>query len=292
MAYLRSMTGYGKGGSQGKGISVEVEVKSVNHRFLEIAPRLPRFLTALESRIREKVREMCHRGKVDTLFTITPLEEGYLEVEVNRGKAQALWKAMEALARKLGREGELHLSHLLVHQDIFTIKEKERDPQTLWQVIETALDEALKGLIKEREREGETLKKDLLECLENMGHLLEEIAQRAPDLPQLYRAKLEKRLQELQVEVPPERLAQEVAIMADKTDITEELVRLETHLKELKKTLKEGSPCGKKMDFLAQESLRESNTIASKAQDAQIAHLVVAVKGEIEKVREQIQNIE
>ena len=269
-----------------------MEAKSVNHRFLEIALRLPHFLISLEPRIREKIREACHRGKVDVFFTVTPLEEGYLEVEVDREKAQGLWRAMETLAKELGREEELHLSNLLARQDIFTIKERERDPQALWHVIETALDEALKGLIKEREREGETLKKDLLERLENMGHLLEEIAQRAPDLPQLYRAKLEKRLQELQVEVPPERLAQEVAIMADKTDITEELVRLRTHLEEMKKTLKGGSPCGKKMDFLAQELLRESNTITSKAQDVQIAHLVVAIKGEIEKVREQIHNIE
>ncbi len=271
---------------------MEVEVKSVNHRFLEISPRLPRSLMALEPRIREKVMETCHRGKVDTLFTIIPLKEGYLEVEVDLEKALALWKGMETLAGKLGREGELHLSHLLTHQDILLIKEKKQDLQALWQVIEAALDKALKNLITEREREGENLKKDLLKHLENMGHLLKEIAQRAPDLPQLYRAKLEKRLQELQVEVPPERLAQEVAIIADKTDLTEELVRLKTHLEELEKTLEEGSPCGKKMDFLAQESLRESNTIASKAQDVQIAHLVVEVKGEIEKIREQIQNIE
>ncbi len=286
------MTGYGKGESQGLGVDIEIEVKSVNHRFLEITTRLPRFLTTLESLIREKVREVCHRGKVDIVVTVTPTGEEGFEIEIDWGRAMAIWSALEQVAEAIGRKGELHLSHLLAHQEVFNMRGKEQDPQLLWGTIEEALGKAINAMIQERQREGEALKKDILSHLTRMEHLLSETAHRAPDLPQLYRNRLRERLRSLKIEVPPERLAQEVALMAERTDISEEVVRLRTHLGEMRETLMRGSPCGRKLDFLAQEALRESNTIASKAQDAMISHMIVEMKGEIEKMREQIQNVE
>lgn len=271
---------------------MEVEVKSVNHRFLEASLRLPRSLMAMEPRIRRTLKETCHRGKLDLYLTITPLEESLKKVKVDIPLAKAMWQAMEEVATRVGRRDEMQLSFLLSRQEIFTLVEEEQDPQVLERGVEGALKEALSHLMAQRAQEGTRLKEDLLGRLDAMIRILREIKERAPHLPEIYRDKLQKRLDELQVEVPPERLAQEVAIMADKTDVTEEIVRLDCHLEVFRHTLEEGSPCGKKLDFLAQEILRETNTIASKGQDTLVAHMVVELKGEIEKIREQVQNIE
>jgi len=286
------MTGYGRGSYQGKGILVEVEVRSVNHRFLEANLHLPRFLIALEPHIRRKLKEACHRGKLDLYFIITPLEESPKTVEVDTHLAKAMWKAMEEVAKRLGRKEELNLSLLFSRQEIFSVSEKEQDPQVLRETVEKALEKALDQLLAHRVQEGEKLKEDLSDRLNTMGKILDEIRERASHLPLIYKEKLQKRLEELQAEVSPERVAQEAAIIAERINITEEIVRLDCHLEAFRKTLEEGSPCGKKLDFLAQEILRETNTIASKGQDTQVAHLVVDLKGEIEKIREQVQNIE
>ncbi len=292
MGLLRSMTGYGRGSHQEGPILVEVEVRSVNHRFLEANLRLPRSLMALEASIRRTLKETCHRGKLDLFLTVTLLEGSSKRVEVDIPLAQSLWKAMEEVARGVGRKDELQLALLLSRQEIFSVVEDEEDLETLGKGVEMALKEALARLMEHRAQEGEKLKKDMLQRLATMSRLVGDIRARATNLPQLYREKLQKRLEELPVDLPPERLAQEVAIMAEKMDVTEEIVRLECHLEAFTSIMEEGSPCGKKLDFLAQEILRETNTIASKVQDSQVAHLVVELKGEIEKVREQVQNIE
>ncbi len=271
---------------------MEVEVRSVNHRFLEANLRLPRSLMALEPNIRRKLKETCHRGKLDIYFSINPLEESLKTVEVDTHLAKTMWEAMEKVARELGRKEELHLSLLFSRQEIFNITEREQDPQILGKAVEMALERALDQLMIQRLQEGEKLREDLNARLDIMGKILEEIRERASHLPQVYREKLQKRLEGFQVDVPPERLAQETALIAERTDVTEEIVRLDCHLHAFRKAMETGSPCGKKLDFLAQEILREANTIASKGQDAQVAHLVVNLKGEIEKLREQVQNIE
>ncbi len=286
------MTGYGRGSHQEGGILVEVEIRSVNHRFLEANLRLPRSLMALEASIRRTLKETCHRGKIDLFLTITPLEGNTRRVEVDIPLARALWRAMEEVARKVGRREELGLSLLLSRQEIFSLVEEEVDQEALEEKVKAALEKAVSQLMEHRAREGEKLKEDMNDRLETMARLLEDIKERASQLPHIYRERLQKHLEELQVEVLPDRLAQEVAIIAEKADVTEEIVRLGCHLEAFRNIMEGGSPCGKKLDFLAQEILRETNTIASKVQDSQVAHLVVELKGEIEKVREQVQNIE
>ena len=286
------MTGYGRGSHQEGGILVEVEIRSVNHRFLEANLRLPRSLMALEASIRRTLKETCHRGKIDLFLTITPLEGNTKRVEVDIPLARALWRAMEEVARKVGRREELGLSLLLSRQEIFSLVEEEVDQEALEEKVKAALEKAVSQLMEHRAREGEKLKEDMNDRLETMARLLEDIKERASQLPHIYRERLQKHLEELQVEVLPDRLAQEVAIIAEKADVTEEIVRLGCHLEAFRNIMEGGSPCGKKLDFLAQEILRETNTIASKVQDSQVAHLVVELKGEIEKVREQVQNIE
>ncbi len=271
---------------------MEVEIRSVNHRFLEANLRLPRSLMALEASIRRTLKETCHRGKIDLFLTITPLEGNTKRVEVDIPLARALWRAMEEVARKVGRREELGLSLLLSRQEIFSLVEEEVDQEALEEKVKAALEKAVSQLMEHRAREGEKLKEDMNDRLETMARLLEDIKERASQLPHIYRERLQKHLEELQVEVLPDRLAQEVAIIAEKADVTEEIVRLGCHLEAFRNIMEGGSPCGKKLDFLAQEILRETNTIASKVQDSQVAHLVVELKGEIEKVREQVQNIE
>jgi len=269
-----------------------VEMKSVNHRFLEANIRLPRSLMALEAGIRRTLKDSCHRGKIDVFFTITSLEGSLKKVEVDIPLAKALWRAMEKVAREVGRREDLQLSLLLSRQEIFSISEEEKEQATIEKGVEAALQKALDQLMEHRSQEGENLKRDMLGRLDTMARILETIEEKAAHLPDLYRERLQKRLEELKVDVPPERIVQEVAIIAEKADVTEEIVRLGCHLEAFRATLEEGSPCGKKLDFLAQEILRETNTIASKIQDSHVAHLVVDLKGEIEKVREQVQNIE
>jgi uncharacterized protein (TIGR00255 family) len=286
------MTGYGRGCWQERGMMVEVEIKSVNHRFLDLHFRLPKALSSLEPSIRKKLKEGCYRGKLDFYVNITPVEEGFMKVHVDTALAVGMWRAMESLAQQFGREGDLHLSLLLSRPELWSVKEEDIDRKEIWPVVEKAIDEALSQLVEHRVREGESLKRQLVDSMICMEQCLQGIADRAPDLPKLYRDRLEKRLEDMHIDVSQDRLAQEAAIMADKVDVTEEIVRLRQHFKEFNVTLGDGSPCGKKLEFLLQEILREANTIASKCQDAGIAHLVVHLKNEIEKAREQVQNIE
>lgn len=286
------MTGYGKCCLIEGDLQAEVEIRSVNHRFMEVTPRIPRMLFSVEHRIKEKVREYCHRGKIDLYLTLSRQEGSLREMEIDMEMALSLWRSMERLAQRLGLRERPPLGSLLSRPEIYYPRERKVDMDSLWGFLERALETSLQQLVSFREKEGGKLKEELKEMLKVGQDIVESTARITPKLPQIYKDKLERQLKDLELEVPPERLAQEVVLISEKMDIAEELVRLKSHIEQFRDTLEQGSPAGKKLDFIAQEMLREANTIASKSPNAEIIHLIVELKNEIEKIREQVQNIE
>lgn len=298
---VRSMTGFGRGEAVGDAGRLVVEVKAVNHRFAEVVVRMPRTLGVLEELIRKTVQGQVSRGRVDVFVT---WEEGGRRapvVKVDKDLALAYYNALKEIADVTGSKIELTSDSLTRWSDVLTVEQAEIDPESQWPVLEQALADALSGLVAMREREGAALAADLRARMDRIEGLVQAIAERAPLVVEEYRERLQRRLEELLAPgtVDPARLAQEVAIFADRSDITEELKRLGSHLDQFRSVLAESGPegeapqaVGRKLDFLIQEMGREINTIGSKAQDLTITAAVVEVKTELEKVREQAQNIE
>jgi len=291
---VRSMTGYGRGEAEEPYRKFTVELKAVNHRFSEVVVRLPRTLLALEDRIRRVVLEYVHRGRVDVFVNLDEGEGRPVAVKVDKDLALAYYKAMKELQGDLGLSGVISLDHLIAMPQIFLPDEPKAEPEEWWPSIERALREACAGLVAMRQEEGAALASDLDTRLAEMENLAGRIAERAPEVAGAYRERLQQRLQELagDLAVDPARLAQEVAFFAERADITEELVRLASHLRQARECLAAEGPVGRRLDFLAQEMFREVNTIGSKAQDEMIGKLVVELKIQLEKVREQVQNVE
>ena len=270
---MRSMTGYGRCQVVEDGREMTVEVKSVNHRFLDLSCRLGRNLTFLDDAVRSGVPAR--------------------EVRVDTALAQAYKRGFKELAVVFGAARMPSLADYARLPDVMTVQEREEDQQVVRALFERALDGALDNLIAMRTQEGERLKADLLEKIANLEALQQQIAARAPGVVEDYRDRLNQRIaQLLSGEIDEARLATEVAIFADRAAIDEELVRLVSHFDQVRKTVELTEPVGRRLDFLVQELGREVNTIGSKAQDTQIAGWVVQAKGEIEKLREQVQNIE
>lgn len=291
---LRSMTGYGRGEAEGPYRKFTVELKAVNHRFSEVVVRLPRSMLALEDRIRRVILEHVSRGRVDVFLSVDEGEGRPIAVKVDKGLALAYYKAMKELQGDLGLSGMISLDHLIAMPQIFLPDEPKAEPEEWWPAIEQALREACAGLVAMRRDEGAVLASDLDARLAEMEDMAGRITERAPEMAAAYRGRLEQRLQELagDLAIDPARLAQEVAFFAERADITEELVRLASHLRQARECLAAEGPVGRRLDFLAQEMFREVNTIGSKAQDEAIAKLVVELKIQLEKVREQVQNVE
>lgn len=290
---MHSMTGCGAGTVQRGGWEVTAELKSVNHRFLDISMRLPRDISFLEQIVREEISSILKRGHTDAFITVRKLEGSASEVSLDMELARKYMAAGSALSGDLGAENDLTVSRLMSLEGVVTVKEAEMDQEMIKQICEEAVRAALSQLVSMRRREGEHLREDLQFHLNESAALRDKILSRAPGVVSDYREKLETRLKNIIAEgVDPARLAQEVALMADRCAIDEELSRLESHIGEMRRYLDEKGEIGKKMDFLIQEMNRETNTIGSKAQDAEIAKYVVDLKSEIEKMREQIQNVE
>ena len=290
---MRSMTGCGRSQQREGAWEVTVELKAVNHRFLDIACRLPRSLAFLDEIVRKALNARLQRGHVDVFVTVARTDASDRQVQVDEALAAAYRDAAVRLAEALGRAQSLDLAQLMAMEGVVTVTESDMDEEAVSAACRRAMDEAIDQLCAMREREGESLRADLTVHLDAAAALRENILLRAPKVVEDYRTRLQQRLAQLGADgVEPQRVAQEVAIMADRCAIDEELSRLESHIGQLRAYLDTKGEIGKKLDFLIQEMNREANTIGSKASDAQIAQQVVDLKSEIEKLREQVQNVE
>lgn len=295
------MTGFGRGQYEDENFSVTVEMKTVNHRYNEVAIRLPRFLNPLEDKIRKTILKTVNRGRIDVFINADYTSSENCTLKVDKNLAAAYHKALQEVGAAIGLE-ELNVNsaqevmYLSRCQDVINVKEGFFDVETVWPKVEQAVKEALDNLVTMRETEGGNIYGDFIYRADLIAEKLTKIEERSPMVVEEYQAKLTDRLNNLladhNITVEPERLLQEVAIFADRASITEEIVRLKSHIKQFKNIINSDQPVGRKLDFLIQEFNREANTIASKANDYTLAQIVVEIKAEIEKIREQIQNIE
>ena len=298
---LKSMTGFGRGQYEDENFSITVEMKTVNHRYNEVAIRLPRFLNPLEDKIRKTILKTVNRGRIDVFINADYTTSENCTLKVDKNLAAAYHRALQEVGAAIGLE-ELNINsaqevmYLSRCQDVINVKEGFFDVETVWHKVEQAVNEALKNLVAMRETEGGNIYGDFIYRADLIAEKLTQIEARSPMVVEEYQAKLTERLNNLladhNITVEPERLLQEVAIFADRASITEEIVRLKSHIKQFKNIINSDQPVGRKLDFLIQEFNREANTIASKANDYTLAQIVVEIKAEIEKIREQIQNIE
>ncbi len=291
---VRSMTGFGRGEATGQPGKITVEMKAVNHRFSEVVFRMPRQFNVHEEPAKKLILGQVTRGRVD-VFISWEAAASAKGVKVDKELALAYHNALKELGEEIGSKSELSLDTLARLPDVLSIQEGSVSDEEVWAVLEPALTAALTNLIAMREREGATLVQDLTERLDKIESFREASAERAPQVVVEYRDRLTKRLEELLPQgnhVDPQRLAQEVAVFADRADVSEEIQRLGSHIAQFRAALTEGEAIGRKLDFLVQELGREVNTIGSKANDASMTAGVVAAKSELEKIREQVQNIE
>ncbi|MDX9917039.1 MAG: YicC/YloC family endoribonuclease [Gudongella sp.] len=292
---IRSMTGYGKGESSNDEIRIKVELKSVNNRYLDISVKLPRYLLYLEESIKRAVKEKLNRGKVDIFINLEYENISSLEVKVDIPLAMNFKKALEDLKEQLHLEDAIRLNNILSVSDIIKTEKTELDDNTLWTLLKEATDAAVSNIVSMREAEGNQLKEDMLEKVFRIEELVGIIAEKAPLVVEEYKKKLNEKIVSLldnPAIIDEDRLALEVAIFADKSSIDEEITRMKSHILQFKSIIEEDGAVGRKLDFLIQEFNREVNTIGSKSSDAEIANHVVELKSEIEKIREQVQNIE
>lgn len=290
-----SMTGFGRGEASGHGYHFTVELKSVNHRFFEASIRLPRNMMSFEERIRKLLQERVQRGRVDVFINIKETEEKKRLVKVDKDLALSYDKTLKELALALETSYNTDIYRLTSLPEVLTVEDDEIDLELLWEALRAAVSEAITGFIEMRQTEGEKLVADLLNRLDVITHAKAEISVFAENMVPEYQGRLRERIQLLLGEnsvLDEARLANEVAIFADRVSITEELVRLHSHLDQARQTLQSTEPVGRKLDFLVQEMNREINTIGSKANNLGIAQHVLEVKSELEKIREQVQNIE
>ena len=291
---LKSMTGYGKGEAKSDGFSVSVEIRTVNHRFCDISIKAPRFLMPLENEIRKKVSSEVNRGKIDLFFQIDQDGDSGGGPEINHSAAESYMKIFREMSERYGLSSDIPLEFLASQKDVIATKELSVDDSDIPKLTIQALSEALDTLQVMRLKEGEAMRLDVDSRLKQLRQLLVDVSEKAPGIVQEWQGKLRERLSRLpdDVSVDPQRIAQEIAIFADRCDISEELTRFASHLDQYEALLSVAEPVGRKMDFIAQELNREANTMGSKSNNADLTQTVVAIKAELEKIREQIQNLE
>ena len=291
---MRSMTGYGRAEAAANGVRFSVELHSVNRKHVDIALSLPRSLLPLEGRIKERALSRVSRGRLAITVAIMPDGSASAAQVINEPLALAYSDSMRRLQKQLGLEGGLTLDALLRVPGVLLTPGQDADPETAWPAVENALDAALDALVIMREAEGAALAMDLSNRLAALREAACFIRERAPELPRQYRKQLLERLQaaELTVNLDDERVLRELALFADRCDISEELTRLDSHFSQMEKLQKNTAPVGRTLEFLTQEMARELNTLSVKSNDAPISHRVVEAKAELEKIREQVQNIE
>ena len=294
---MRSMTGYGRRQMSRDGREISVEIKTVNHRFLDLSCRLPRALSFAEDAVRKQISQTLRRGHADVNLNYLNLRQDAREVRLDEGLVlqykEALLNARQIARKERSSNRDENVEWIIQQPDVLQVTVKDEDQEAVLFLLKDALDAALSDVIAMREKEGAALKADLTLHLNETARLRDEIALLAPRVPKIYQEKLLARIKELGVkELDEQRLAQEVALMADRCAIDEELSRLESHIGQMRQALEAEGETGRRLDFLTQELNREVNTIGSKASDAEITKLVVTAKTEIEKLREQVQNVE
>ncbi|MBS3917301.1 MAG: YicC family protein [Deltaproteobacteria bacterium] len=291
---LKSMTGYGRGEGETSLGRVLAESRSVNHRYGDINIRLPKRLAIFENRIKEIIRSQISRGRIDVSIKLEALESEKVQLQVDSNLAEQYFQALLSLKDKFQLKGEITLELLAGAKDLISVKEESGDIDPYWQEIVPILKRSLQEMDEMKRSEGDALAKDIQKRLERINQLLKEIKDQYPSYVEAYQGRLREKLQSLLrgIEVDPIRLQQEIALLAERTDITEEVVRAQSHLSQFALLFNGNESVGRKMDFLLQEIHREVNTVSAKANDAEISQKVVEIKSELEKIREQVQNIE
>ena len=292
---IKSMTGFGRCEIVNEDAKITVEMKAVNHRYLDLGIKMPRRFNVYESAIRAKIKELgVERGKVDVFINCEDYKEEQGTLKFNAALAQEYVSVFQRMQEELGVENDLRASTLARMPEVLTIEQEEDDEEELWQMLQDGICGAVENFNQTRIKEGENLKRDLIGKLDQMEEVVNQIESRSPGVMQEYRERITAKVTELleNASVDDSRIAAEVTLFADKVCTDEETVRLHSHIHMMKDNLLSGGSLGRKLDFLAQEMNREANTILSKANDLQVSELGISLKTEIEKVREQIQNIE
>ena len=291
---MQSMTGYGRSEVRHAHLALTVEARSVNHRYLDIALRSPRFYAPLEARMKQRVSTYFTRGRIDITLVLQESSTTGRTLLLDHTLAQQYYEALQRLQVSLGLPGTIDLSLIASLRDVFRVEEASADIENDWDIIAQGLDAALQALRTMRRQEGEVLSHDFHLRLQAMAQQSQNIRQRVPQVVVEYQQRLEQRVKDLfaQFELDPNRVAQEAILFAERSDITEELTRLEAHMQACTRLLSSSEAVGRKIEFLVQEMHREVNTIGSKSNDTVIAHSVVELKSELERMREQIQNVE
>ena len=291
---IKSMTGYGRGQQILDGREIMVEIKSVNHRYFEFSARVPRAYGYLEEKLKSFVQNKVSRGKVDVGVTIFNIEGKDAQIEVNQSIAVGYVDALRKANESLQLTDDLALSQLIRLPDIFNVIKTTEDEEVIWNSVKIVAEEALNNFVSMRETEGQKMKDDIMSRLSYISGLVKKVEERSPLVTEAYRERLYNKISEIlnDKKIDEQRILTEAAIFSEKTAVDEETVRLKSHIQQFTELLESKDAVGRKLDFLIQEFNRESNTIGSKAQDVEITKIVVELKSEIEKIREQIQNIE
>lgn len=291
---LKSMTGFGRCEITSEECKISVEMKAVNHRYLDLSIKMPKKFNYFEAGIRNLLKKYIKRGKVDLFINYEDYTEAKMSLKYNASLASEYMDYFHKMAEQFGIENNVKVSDLSRYPEVLIMEQAPEDEEQMWKLLEKAIEEAADGFVQTRLAEGENLKADLLDKLNYMSDLVNEIKARSPKIIEEYRTKLENKVTELLAgtAIDDSRIATEVTIFADKICTDEETVRLKSHIETTKAELMAGGSVGRKLDFIAQEMNREANTILSKANDLEISDMAIALKTEIEKVREQIQNIE
>ncbi|MBE6828366.1 MAG: YicC family protein [Ruminococcaceae bacterium] len=291
---IKSMTGYGRAEEIIDNMNIAVEFKSVNHRYFEFNAKVPRIYGFLEEKLKSFTNSLVSRGKIDCYVSIDNLEDTQTEISVNHALAEGYYNAVQDIAEKLGIDGEISAAAVSRYPDVISVHKAADDEDRIWQSVKSVAEKAVAKFIEMRLTEGERLKADVLSRADFIIECVGFIEQRSPETVREYNDKLRERMKELlgDAAVDEQRLLNEAAVYADKIAVAEETVRLRSHIDQLRSFMNSDEAVGRKLDFLVQEINREANTIGSKAQDVEIARKVIAVKAEVEKIREQIQNIE
>lgn len=291
---IKSMTGFGRVQETVDGMNITVELRSVNHRYFEFTAKVPRTYGFLEEKLKTFTNTLVARGKVECYVAVEQLEESETTVSVNTSLAKGYVDALRQLSEKFGLTADISAGALSRYPDVLVLQKTAADEDRIWNAVRTVTEKAVRRFIEMRETEGTKLKADILSRADTILEHVAFVEERSPQTVKEYNEKLKQRMEELlgSTQVDEQRLLTEAAIFADKIAVDEETVRLRSHISQLRTFMEADEPIGRKLDFLVQEINREANTIGSKAQDVEIAKRVIAIKAEVEKIREQVQNIE
>lgn len=291
---MKSMTGYGRSQKTVNGLDIMVEIKSVNHRYFEFSARIPRVYGFIEDKLKSLVSKSISRGKVDVNVTIFAVDGKNAEVKINREMARSYVEALRSVKDELELKDDLSLSVIARMPDVFNVVNAEQDEDEIWKEVEAVADEAIASFVRMREIEGARMCDDVLGRLKTVEEMVKQVEVLSPQSVIDYKARLMAKLNEVleSKNIDEARVLTEVAIFSEKLAVDEETVRLRSHLKQFNELVKKNEPVGRKLDFLLQEINREVNTTGSKCQDVEVTSVVVNMKSEIEKIREQIQNVE